>query len=44
MGELLCFMAAFREEDVVAKKDVSGDVKLRQLVSDACGGIENPDK
>ena len=30
-------MAAFREEDVVAGKAVSGDVRLRQLVSDASG-------
>jgi carbamoyl-phosphate synthase large subunit len=30
-------MAAFREEDVAAGKDVSGAVKLRQLVSKAIG-------
>jgi hypothetical protein len=33
-------MAAFREEDVAAGKDVSGSVKLRQLVSEASGGRE----
>lgn len=35
-------MAAFREEDVAAGKDVSGAVKLRQLVSKATGGQEKP--
>ena len=33
-------MAAFREEDVAAGKDVSGAVKLRQLVSKGSGGDE----
>jgi len=33
-------MAAFREEDVAAGKDVSGAVKLRQIVSKATGGQE----
>ena len=33
-------MATFREEDVAAGKDVSGAVKLRQLVSEASGGRE----
>ncbi|NBV86267.1 MAG: exo-alpha-sialidase, partial [Verrucomicrobia bacterium] len=33
-------MASFREEDVAAGKDVSGAVKLRQLVSKASGGDE----
>jgi predicted neuraminidase len=32
--------AAFREEDVLAGKDVSGAVRLRQLVSEASGGQE----
>jgi hypothetical protein len=31
-------MAAFREEDVLAGKDVSGVVRLRQLVSQGSGG------
>jgi predicted neuraminidase len=35
-------VAAFREEDVAAGKDVSGAVKLRQLVSKATGGQEKP--
>jgi len=35
-------MAAFREEDVAAGKDLSGAVKLRQLVSKATGGEEKP--
>ena len=35
-------MAAFREEDVAAGKDVSGAVKLRQIVSKATGGQEKP--
>jgi predicted neuraminidase len=35
-------MAAFREEDVAAGKDVSGAVSLRQLVSKATGGQEKP--
>jgi hypothetical protein len=33
-------MAAFREEDIAAGKDVSGAVTLRQLVSEASGGRE----
>lgn len=33
-------MATFREEDALAGKDVSGEVKLRQLVSKASGGRE----
>ncbi|MCY2973237.1 MAG: sialidase family protein [Planctomycetota bacterium] len=35
-------MATFREEDIAAGKDVSGAVKLRQLVSKATGGQEKP--
>ena len=35
-------MTAFREEDVAAGRDVSGAVKLRQLVSKATGGQEKP--
>jgi hypothetical protein len=37
-------MATFREEDVAAGKDVSGSVRLRQLVSKASGGLEKPAK
>ena len=33
-------MATFREEDALAGKDVSGEVKLRQIVSKASGGRE----
>ena len=39
-GDRHILMAAFREEDVAAGKDVSGAVKLRQLVSEASGGQE----
>lgn len=35
-------MATFREEDVLAGKDVSYAVRLRQLVSKATGGQEKP--
>lgn len=35
-------MATFREADVAAGKDVTGAVKLRQLVSKASGGLERP--
>jgi hypothetical protein len=35
-------MAVFREEDVAGGKDVSGAVKLRQLVSKGTGGQEKP--
>lgn len=35
-------MAAFREEDVAGGKDVSGAVKLRQLVIRGTGGQERP--
>ena len=35
-------LAKFREEDVAARKDVSGDVKLRELVSKGSGGLEKP--
>ncbi len=35
-------MAVFREEDVAGGKDVSGAVKLRQLVSKGNGGQEKP--
>jgi hypothetical protein len=31
-------MATFREEDVAAGKQVSGEVQLRQLVSQSAGG------
>jgi len=39
-GERHILMAAFREQDVLAKKLVSPDGALRQLVSDASGGLE----
>jgi predicted neuraminidase len=35
-------LAAFREEDVAAGRDVSGAVRLRQLVSAGSGGQEKP--
>jgi len=35
-------VATFREQDVAAGKDVSGAVRLRQLVSKASGGLERP--
>jgi len=35
-------MATFREEDATAGNDVSGAVRLRQLVSQASGGQEKP--
>lgn len=34
--------ATFREEDAAAGRDVSGAVRLRQLVSEASGGQEKP--
>lgn len=37
-GSRHILMAVFRESDVAAGKPVSGDVRLRQLVSDASGG------
>jgi len=39
-GERNILMATFREEDATAGKDVSGTVRLRQLVSKASGGQE----
>ncbi len=33
-GDRLILMATFREEDIAAGDDVSGDVQLRQVVSD----------
>lgn len=33
-------MATFREDDVAARKPVSDDIPLRQVVSDASGGQE----
>jgi len=39
-GERNIFMATFREEDAAAAKEVSKDVRLRQLVSKASGGKE----
>jgi hypothetical protein len=35
-------LSTFRDEDVLAGRDVSQDVKLRQLVSKASGGREKP--
>ncbi len=40
-GSRHILMAAFREEDVIAGKPVSGKVRLRQLVSDASGDRES---
>lgn len=37
-GKRHILMATFREEDVIAGKSVSKDLKLRQLVSEASGG------
>ena len=37
-GDRHILMATFRPEDVAAGKDTSGDVRLRQLVSEASGG------
>ena len=42
VSERNIFTASFREEDLAAGKDVSGAVKLRQLVSKATGGQEKP--
>lgn len=39
-GDRHILLANFREEDAAAGNDVSGSVKLRQLVSDARGGEE----
>jgi hypothetical protein len=38
-GDRTILFAAFREEDVLAGKDVSGKVRLNQLISKASGGI-----
>ena len=38
IGARHILMASFREEDVAAGKSVSGEVSLRQLISDASGG------
>ena len=40
IGARHILMASFREEDVAAGKSVSGEVRLRQLISDASGGDE----
>jgi len=42
VGDRNILMATFREEDVVAGKAVSKDVRLRQLVSQATGGQAKP--
>lgn len=39
-GDRHILMATFREADIMAGKVVSPDAKLRQLVSDASGGLE----
>lgn len=39
-GSRHILMAQFREKDVAAGKPVTGTVKLRQMVSDASGGLE----
>ena len=39
-GSRHILMARFREEDVAAGKPVTDAVKLRQLVSEASGGLE----
>lgn len=39
-GDRHILMATFREQDIMAGKLVSPDAKLRQLVSDASGGLE----
>lgn len=41
-GDRHILMATFREEDVVAAKDTSGTVRLRQLVSATSGGKAKP--
>jgi hypothetical protein len=40
IGARHILMASFREEDVASGKSVSGEVSLRQLISDASGGDE----
>ena len=42
VGARHILFASMREEDVAAGKDVSGAVRLRQLVSEASGGQEKP--
>lgn len=41
-GARRILIATFREEDVAAGKEVSGAVRLRQLVSQASGGQQKP--
>lgn len=41
-GDRHILMASFREEDAAAGKDVTGAVRLRQLVSQASGGRVEP--
>jgi hypothetical protein len=41
-GDRHILMAAFREEDAAAGKDVTGVVRLRRLVSEASGGHARP--
>jgi pimeloyl-ACP methyl ester carboxylesterase len=42
VGARHILFASFREQDVAAGKDVSGAVRLRQLLSEASGGQEKP--
>ena len=42
VGARHILFASFREEDVAAGKDVTGAVRLRQLVSEASGGQQKP--
>jgi hypothetical protein len=42
VGARHILFTSFREEDVAAGKDVTGAVRLRQLVSEASGGLERP--
>jgi len=41
-GDRHILMASFLEDDVLAGKDVSGKVLLRQLISAASGGVQKP--
>lgn len=43
-GDRHILLASFREEDVKAGKAVTDDVRLRQIVSDADGGVARPRK
>ena len=43
-GDRHILFASFREEDVLARKPVSNDLKLRQIISDAEGGVSSNKK